>query len=355
MITRFENNPIFSPADVTPSFDNWSVEGVYNPGAFKLGDEFCLLVRVIEKPIMEDDNLIGIPIAHVENGAVQFENGKPVMDTKIFRKDDPDVDCATDPRFVYYKGQTYDVIYSHLRLARSRDGQHFTLDERPTFCARHPLANYGIHDPRVIFLDNAWQIMYSGNSSWGTPMFRATTTDWVNFAECGLMFPAENKDVCLFPEKIGGKYLAIHRPAAAYFEGYNMWLASSPDLEYWGELTPLAASRDGHWDSRRIGCGAEPIKTERGWLVLYHGSDGKKYDMGAMLLDIDDPSKVLARSDRPLMEPETDYEKEGFFSEVVFSNGHIQVDDDRLYIYYGGADKYTAGCEISIQDILSSL
>ena len=134
-----------------------------------------------------------------------------------------------------------------------------------------------------------------------------------------------------------------------------MWLAYSNDLRFWGDHIPLAEVRRDKWDSKRIGCGAEPIKTEDGWLVLYHGSDGKSYCTGAMLLDLENPSKVIARSNEPFMRPETDYEKHGFFDNVVFVNGHIRVNEDLLYLYYGGADKYTAGCEVSISDILDSL
>lgn len=348
MIKRFENNPIFKPEDVKPSIEGWSVEGVYNPGAFMMNDEYYLLLRIIEKPIMKDENIIGIPMLRKENDTYK-------MTIKEFSKNDPYVDYKTDPRFLYYKGDTYDVIYSHLRLAKSKDGKNFILDDKPTFCSEDLLTVYGIHDPRVLYLDGEWNIFYSGNSEWGTPTFRATTKDWIDFEQKGVMFPPDNKDVCVFPEKINGKYVAIHRPAAAYFECYNMWLAYSPDMTYWGEHKPLAGIRRDKWDSKRIGCGAEPIKTKEGWLLLYHGSDGVNYYTGALLLDLEDPSKVIGRSEEPFMIPETDYEKDGFFSNVVFVNGHILVNEDLLYIYYGGADRITAGCEVKIKDILKSL
>lgn len=348
MIKRFKENPLIRPDDVKPTYDGWSVEGIYNPGAFKMGDDYCLLARVIEKPIEKDENYISVPM-------LDFRNGDGQMVVKKFRKDDPDVDWKRDPRFLYYKDETYDVIYSHLRLAKSKDGKNFSIDERPTFASENRMTVYGIHDPRVLYMENEWHIIYSGNSEWGTPTFRATTNDFVNFKQKGIVFPTDNKDVCLFPEKINGKYYAVHRPAAVYFEGYNMWIASSPDLVHWGNHLGLVRIREGRWDSKRVGCAAEPIKTKNGWLLLYHGADGKNYYTGAVLLDLNNPERVLARSKEPFMVPETYYETEGFFDNVIFVNGHIRVSEDLLYIYYGGADKYTAGCEVNISDIIRGM
>ena len=120
---------------------------------------------------MKDEDYIGIPI-------LTFKNKKPEMEVKMFLKDDPSVDYKRDPRFLYYRGETYDIIYSHFRLARSKDGREFILDDKPLFCSENLLTTQGIHDPRVIHLNNTWQLLYSGNSKWGIPMFRATTDDW---------------------------------------------------------------------------------------------------------------------------------------------------------------------------------
>ena len=117
----------------------------------------------------------------------------------------------------------------------------------------------------------------------------------------------------------------------------------------------LAQARPGKWDAARVGAGAEPIRTPHGWLEIYHGADeSNRYSLGALLLDLRDPSHVLARSESPLLEPEEEYELTGFFGEVVFTNGHV-LDGDTLTVYYGAADEVICGARFSIGEILESL
>jgi predicted GH43/DUF377 family glycosyl hydrolase len=137
--------------------------------------------------------------------------------------------------------------------------------------------------------------------------------------------------------------------------GNYIWLAESLDLVHWGNHRCLAHSRKGSWDSARVGAGAAPIRTAEGWLEIYHGATKEnRYCLGALLLDLSEPWRVLARSETPIMEPSTPYELEGFFGQVIFTNGHL-VDGDRIIMYYGAADSVICGAEFSIQSILSSL
>ena len=123
-------------------------------------------------------------------------------------------------------------------------------------------------------------------------------------------------------------------------------------MESWGNHKHLIGIRPENWDSGRVGAGLPPIKTDEGWLVIYHGAtENHKYCMGAALLDLDDPSIVLSRSIQPILEPEAEYEKHGFFGEVVFGCGGI-VEDDKLTMYYGVSDTSMAVCELSISEIL---
>jgi predicted GH43/DUF377 family glycosyl hydrolase len=134
-----------------------------------------------------------------------------------------------------------------------------------------------------------------------------------------------------------------------------MWIAESPDLVHWGNHRCLAHTRPGKWDSARLGAGAAPVRTTEGWLEIYHGADpDNRYCLGALLLDLEQPWKVLARSEEPIMEPSFDYEQNGFFGKVVFTNGHV-VDGDTLTIYYGASDSVICGARLSIQQILQSL
>ena len=170
-----------------------------------------------------------------------------------------------------------------------------------------------------------------------------------------MIIPPHNKDCALFEETIGGKYMALHRPSSPELGGNYIWLAESPDLEHWGRHHCIAHTRPGLWDSARIGAGAAPIRTDRGWLVIYHGADkNHRYCLGAMLLDLKNPSRVLARGQEPIMEPVAEYEKTGFFGNVVFTNGHL-VDGDTVTLYYGASDTVICGAKVSIKGILNTL
>ena len=171
----------------------------------------------------------------------------------------------------------------------------------------------------------------------------------------GMIFPPHNKDCAIFSEIIGGRYFALHRPSSPEIGGNYIWLAESPDLKHWGAHRCLARTRPGMWDSARVGAGAAPIRTPEGWLEIYHGADRQpRYCLGALLLDLEQPWKVLARSDQPIMEPLAEYEQTGFFGNVVFTNGHV-VDGDKLTVYYGASDSVICGAHFSIREILASL
>ncbi len=170
-----------------------------------------------------------------------------------------------------------------------------------------------------------------------------------------MIISPSNKDAAIFDRKVDGKYVCLHRPSGVIVGGNYIWLASSDDLVHWGDHRPVARTRPGKWDSQRIGAGAAPIWTERGWLEIYHGADkNSRYCLGALLLDLHQPWKVLARSDEPIMEPVETYEKTGFFGNVVFTNGHLVKGDD-ITLYYGASDSVICAATLSIREILASL
>ncbi|RPI91409.1 MAG: glycosidase, partial [Chloroflexi bacterium] len=165
----------------------------------------------------------------------------------------------------------------------------------------------------------------------------------------------DNKDVEIFPEKINGRYYALHRPSTSALGRPEIWLAESPDLLCWGNHRRLVGQRDNAWENGRIGGSAVPYRTEQGWLVIYHGASRQnRYALGALLLAANEPWKVLGRSSTPLLEPEAAYEVTGFFGNVVFSCGAL-FEDGKARIYYGAADTCMAYAEISIEEILHSL
>jgi predicted GH43/DUF377 family glycosyl hydrolase len=218
------------------------------------------------------------------------------------------------------------------------------------------LESYGIEDCRVVQIGETYYLTYTQVSPHGVGVGLRSTRDWSNFQQHGMILPPHNKDCAIFSEKIGGRYYALHRPSSPLLGGNFIWIAESPDLEHWGNHRCLAHTRKGMWDSARVGAGGAPIRTPQGWLEIYHGAsvDPPRYCLGGLLLDLDEPWKVLARSREPIMEPIADYEQAGFVGNVVFSNGHL-VDGDRVTIYYGASDSVICGATFSIGEILTSL
>jgi predicted GH43/DUF377 family glycosyl hydrolase len=272
-----------------------------------------------------------------------------------FDNSDPKLN-RTDPRVIGYDGKDYLTTMSHLRLVASGDGINFAEDQSyPTLFGQGELESYGIEDCRVVQIGETYYLTFTEVSEHGVGVGLRSTTDWRNIVQHGMILPPHNKDCAIFGEQIGGKYYALHRPSSPTLGGNYIWLAESPDLVHWGQHRCLAHSRPGMWDSARVGAGAAPIRTAEGWLEIYHGAnDEHRYCLGALLLDHESPWKVLARSREPIMEPIADYERTGFFGNVVFTNGHL-VDGDTVTLYYGASDSFICGARLSIQEILQTL
>jgi predicted GH43/DUF377 family glycosyl hydrolase len=217
------------------------------------------------------------------------------------------------------------------------------------------LESFGIEDSRVTEIEGRYYLTYTVVSSAGVAVGMTSTVDWKTFTRHGVIIPPHNKDCALFPEKIGGEYYAFHRPSGLGLGGNYIWCGRSPDLLHWGDHRCVAMTRPGQWDGERLGAGAAPIRTPEGWLEIYHGADPKnRYSLGLMLCDLKDPYRVLARSTKPILEPEAAYELTGFFGNVVFTNGHV-VDGDRVTVYYGASDEVICGATLSIGELLQSL
>lgn len=345
MANRFIQNPILTTRDIEPSQLGFVVECVLNPGVFLFEGKTWLLLRVAERPI-QTEGLISLPIL--------LEDGR--MEILEFSKDDPLLDLS-DARMVSYKGKTYLSTLSHLRLVCSDDGIHFhePISMPTKLFGKGLLETFGIEDCRVSLMDGMYNLTYTQVSEKGVGVGLMQTRDWQHFDRIGMILPPHNKDCALFEEKIGDEYYCFHRPSGIALGGNFIWIASSPDLIHWGKHHCLIQTREGMWDSARVGAGAAPIKTEKGWLEIYHGAnENNRYALGAILLDLDDPTKVLARSIEPLFEPTAPYELTGFFGNVVFTNGHI-VNGDEITMYYGASDEVICGATFSIEHILAEL
>lgn len=346
MIRKYEGNPVIKPSDVKPSMEGYVVHGAFNPGATLFNDEVLLFLRTAEGCVPRE-GVVRTPVYRFN------EDGTAHPDIMEFQRDDPDVQLK-DTRGVVYKGQDYLSTMSHIRIARSRDGLHFTVDEAPFICPVVPTEKYGVEDARVTKIDGRYYINYTAVSpdSWATAL--AVTDDFKSIERLGLIFHPENKDVAIFPEKINGLYRALHRPNNSGFGRASIWYAESPDLLHWGNHKCILRPRNTEWESMKIGGGAPPIKTDDGWLIITHGKgDGQKYSLFCVLLDLEEPWKVIRRADEPLLTPTETYETDGFFGNVVFSNGVVER-DGKVYIYYGAADETACVAISDIDSLLAS-
>ncbi len=321
------------------------VECVLNPGAFQFEGKTWLLVRVAERPVHEK-GWISVPVMDEHMG----------IQIKRFREDQSNLDLS-DPRMIREGSTYYLSTMSHLRLFCSVDGVHFAEPEdRPSILyPKDRLESFGIEDCRVTQMREEYLLTYTAVSDCGVGVGLMRTKDWNHFKREGLILLPHNKDCAIFDTKIKGQYYCLNRPSGLDIGGNFIWLASSPDLIHWGNHQCIAKTRPGLWDSARVGAGAAPILTKEGWLEIYHGADqNHRYCLGALLLDVERPDRVLARSQVPIMEPDLDYEQKGFFGNVVFTNGHV-VDGDQIIMYYGASDTVICGAGMSIAEILKTL
>ncbi|MCY1722065.1 glycoside hydrolase family 130 protein [Prolixibacteraceae bacterium Z1-6] len=341
---RSINNPILRPKDINPSIEGMHIECLLNPGVFQFEGKTFLLLRVAERPLQKE-GVCTVPVFN-ERGEIEILQ---------FKNDDPGLDLS-DPRVINYKGQDYLTTLSHLRLVCSDDGVDFYEPEGfPLLTGDGDQESYGIEDCRVTQVEGTYYLTYTAVSPTGVAVGLRTTNDWISFKNHGLIFSAHNKDCTFFEEKINGNFVALHRPSSPELGGNYIWVAKSPDGIHWGEHRCIAQTRKGMWDSARIGAGAAPVLTDKGWLEIYHGADeNHRYCLGALLLDRNAPYKVIARSEEPIMEPIMQYEKYGFFGNVIFTNGHL-VDGDEITVYYGASDEVICMAKLSIQEILESL
>ena len=299
-----------------------------------------------------------------------------------------------------YKGGLVHLLYraigdygsykSTLGYAVSEDGFNFQRYDKPALESIELYEIGGCEDSRITEIEGKFYVTYVAHSEHACAengiarTALASTTDFINFERHGIITHegADDKDVVLFPEKIDGKYVMLHRPInwtkkdvyeitdglylkvknktikwpleeiPIFPEKPSIWIAYSEDLKNWHSHKVVMKS-EREWEGVKIGAGPPPIKTDKGWLLIYHGSSwlpdskfkdykgeiyNRIYKAGVALLDLKDPSKVIARTKEPILEPEEDYEIFGDVPNVVFPEGAV-VKGDELFVYYGAADK----------------
>ena len=387
---RLANNPILTSADVSPSQAALEVVSVFNAAAARVGDDTVLLLRVAERPralsgllpatartlnlAAPHERLEPVPPGTLGEDVIGIAFLDPATDPQrvvvaYVRRDLTGLDLS-DPRSIQItkpsampgaRAEVRDYLtqISHLRVARSSDAQHFVVDQLPAVAPADSFEEYGCEDPRATLIEGVWHITYVSVGAVGITTSRLTTTDFKSFERRGLMFLPDHKDVVLFPGRVRGRYVALTRPMPSSFNRVlGIWIAFSDDLIGWGGHRPLALPRRGMWDGVRTGAGGVPFRVPEGWLELYHGVDSEgQYAMGALLLDAEDPARVIARSPDPILTPTEDYEQSGFYRNIVFSCGHVPLDDSgrRIRMYYGAADSRMAAADFDVKDIVASL
>jgi len=264
MFVRHPHNPLIVPAMVKPSRPDFEVIGAFNAGATLYEGEVLLLVRVAERPAALPDGWVRCP----------YYTPEGELEVRHVARADPAWD-ASDPRLARNRatGELLLTSVSHLRLARSRDGVHFSVAGQPWLTPAPPYESFGLEDPRITRLGGMYYVNYTAVSPHGIATALISTPDFVHITRHGIIFPPDNRDVTLFPEQVGSRYICYHRPMPGMFRRMSIWLATSPDLHHWGDSRLVLGGRQGQWDAGRVGGGAPPILTERGWLAIYHGAD----------------------------------------------------------------------------------
>lgn len=353
-MVREPQHPIMEAKDVKPSHDWLKVDGVFNCGAVKYKGEYLLLCRVAESCREERQGGCRIPVYDEQNDQLQ---------TVILDTTDTETYDFSDSRMIYGRTETgrakikYLTSISHLRLARSSDGIHFAVDERPTVGWSGRYERWGVEDPRIVYLEDeqTYCITYTAVSDLGAMPALLLTRDFECYERLGAVFPPENKDVVIFPKKINGMYQAFHRPVPSDIGTPDIWQADSPDLVHWGNHRHVCGVSEEGWENGRIGSGAPPICTPDGWLHIYHAADkDNRYCLGAMLTDLQEPGRLIRKSGMPIFEPEEDYETGGFFGGVVFTCGCI-LEDGELVIYYGAADDKICRARVPLTEVMDKL
>lgn len=389
MAHRLLENPLLTAADVGPSQPELEVVSVFNAAAARVGEEVVLLLRVAEQPRRltsqpEGAQMLdlsgpqlrllplpaGIPPADLIGAAfLNTQLNPPAISVGYLPRDLPGLELD-DPRMIRYHtkmggssdadtSRDYLTQISHLRVARSRDGVRFEVDPHPALSPSDSVEEYGCEDARATLIDGVWHITYVSVAHFGITTSLATTSDFRSFERKGVIFLPDHKDVTIFPERVGGRYVALTRPMPQSFDRVlGIWIAFSTDLLNWGGHRPLALPRWGCWDEVRTGASAVPFRVPEGWLEIYHGVDrNTRYALGAVLLDAEDPSRVIGRSSSPILEPTEPYETSGLFNDTVFSCGHVALDDrgERIRVYYGAADSCLAAADFGVREIIDHL
>ena len=296
IITRYKGNPILTRNDVP-----YPVSTVHNAGVVKFDNKYIMLFR-----------------SHLLNGR------------------------------------------SIIGIAESNDGYNFKVSPHPFLT---PSSNskfeeyeeYGVEDLRISQIDDEFLLTYSAYSRHGVRIGLAKTKDFKSVERIALITQADLRNVVIFPQKINGYYVRLDRPHSEISK-WSIWISYSPDLIHWGNSKLIMKPETYHWDEMKIGPGATPIKTDKGWLHIYHGvfdtMAGAVYRLGVALHNLEDPSIIKGISDQWILQPEDPWEITGYVSNVVFTCGAVEEENGTIKIYWGGADTVMCVGDATVNDLV---
>jgi beta-1,4-mannooligosaccharide/beta-1,4-mannosyl-N-acetylglucosamine phosphorylase len=312
-----------------------------------------ILHRYPDNPVLTSKQVPYPSVIAYNAGVIKYQ-GRYVM---VFRND-----------YDWNKDEQKAVGFQ-LGLAFSDDGIHWQTQPRPILQPENEEV-LGSIDPRITLLEGRCYITYCQYTRPGFLATIAATTDFEHFEIISKSEP-DNRDMVLFPDKIGGRYIRLDRPfpreSRQNQDRFDIWISESPDLIYWGRHEPLLCVEDIPYANARLGAGTPPVRTEWGWLSLFHavdfdserGKNGwedkwqKRYTAGVLLQDLENPRKVIASSRSPLIAPEADYEaKEGFRTNVIFPTAMVLEDTGEVKIYYGAADTAVALATTDLESLV---
>lgn len=320
-LKKWENNPILKPTGE----GYWEKLAVCNPGAWYENGKVYLLYRASAET---ETYRIYLGLAESDDG---FHFKRVSVDPIYAPRSGYDAGCVEDPRII----KMNDCFY----ITYACRAHPYTAFKRG-FCP-----NYSADAPRSL-RENLTR----------TALLRSK--DLKSFERLGPITKddVDDRDAIIFPEKINGQYVMVHRPAEWVGEEYGsekpgIWMAFSDDMKTWTDEY-LLAKPEFSWQEAKIGGSTPPIKTKYGWLFMYHGVDSKRvYRQGLMMLDLNDPRKIIARPNDYILEPTEDFEVNGVEHDVVFAVGNVVIGDD-LFVYYGGADQVCCVATGNLKDLV---
>ena len=297
-----------------------------------------------------------IPFVRHENNPILTADDIPYGCNTVFNA----AACRFEDRYVLLLRVEDLHGHSHLTLAFSEDGYRFQVQSEPWIMPSddprfEPYERYGVEDPRITQIGDEYYVVYTAFGPFGPRIAIGRTHDFRSFERISLATEVENKDGVLFPEKIGGSYAMLDRPSSGGGGAGSIWITFSPDLVHWGRAAVVLSPQAG-WGNVKLGASTPPIKTEAGWLVLYHGvrvtAAGRLYRIGAVLLDHNDATRVLNYTPHFIFGPEEPYERTGDVPNVVFPCGLVAEPDGTVKMYYGAADTCIGLAEARLEDIV---